>query len=89
VGVIKSECRADYVYDALCVSIDIVVPESKYIEALRAQIAVACLIDAATCVEVMLPAVDLDDEPRRVAGEVDDEMVDRYLSAEMEAVRFQ
>jgi hypothetical protein len=41
---------------------------------------------ANTLVQIVLTPVDLDHEPRRIAGEVDNQMIDRYLAPKVETV---
>ena len=36
-------------------------------------------------IDIVLPAIDLDDQPRFEAGEIGDEAVDQHLPAELDA----
>jgi hypothetical protein len=77
----------------MCNTVDIadhvVVPESQNSEVLLAQVSVARSIHPLTGSRIMLTSINLNNDPRGVTGEVDDEVIDRHLSTEMEATRFQ
>ena len=63
---------------------DIIVPEPQHLEATALQEPGPCLV---LCLLVaVLPAVDLDDEPRIEAGEIGDERTNRILPAEFVSV---
>src|SRR5258708_5937379 len=79
-GVIAGEMRDDDVVDALDIAEHLIVPEAQHAEPLPLQPRRPRIVLREPT--VMLPAIDLDDEPPIEADEVDDVATDRHLSAE-------
>jgi hypothetical protein len=76
-------------HDAFRIPQDLVVPEPQHREAVTMQMGIAGFIGMLAGLPVVLAAIDLDYEPDRQTREVDDQMVDRNLPPEMEAVGLQ
>jgi hypothetical protein len=77
------------VHNTLEISQYVVVPKSQHTKPALPQIGIALLVRLQAFCKVVLTAINLNDEPRRIACEVNDEMVDRNLAAKMKAEGFQ
>jgi len=86
---IDPQRRLNVVCNTFNIADHVVVPESQNSEILLAQVSVARSIHPLTGSRIMLTAINLNNDPRGVAGEVDNEVIDRHLSTEMKATRFQ
>ena len=71
---------------AVQIPIDFIVPKSQYPEALDNEVMVPPRITPGVCIEVMLTAVDLDDEAVFETDEVDDISIARGLAAKVESL---
>jgi hypothetical protein len=78
-----AQCIIDQGQNTLQIPVNVVVPETQYPEPLIRKIAIAFRVAAGMCVEVMLTAVDLDDEALLETDEIDDIAGARGLTAEM------
>jgi len=67
----------------------VVIPESQNSKTLLTQVSVARGSHPLTGSRIMLTAIDLNNKSRKITGEVDNEMINRYLPTEMETLRFQ
>jgi hypothetical protein len=88
-GLSSNEMRKDGVDHSVGIGIDLRIRESENFEAPRRQGGIADLIPPQVSTVSVLSAVDLDDEPGFEACEIDDELPDRHLSAEMKTLRTQ
>ncbi len=70
---------------ALEIPIDFIVPETQYPEALADKMFVALRVAPRMRIEIMLTAVDLDDEALLETDEIDDIVIARSLAAEVES----
>jgi hypothetical protein len=68
---------------AVEIAIDLVVPEPKDLKAPPCKTGVTARIARSMFIEVVLPAIEFDDEPMLHADEVDNETVARRLPPEM------
>jgi hypothetical protein len=64
----------------------IVVPEPKHLKSSISKIRISRAVTSSAFVEIVLSAIDLDHEPCRIAGEVDDQVIDRYLAAKVKSI---
>jgi hypothetical protein len=71
--------------DAVQIAIDFIVPESQHPEALVGKVIVALRIAASMRIEIMLTAIDLDQESMPETDEVYDIAVAWGLTAEVES----
>jgi hypothetical protein len=71
---------------AVQIPIDFIVPEPQYPEALDDKVIVPPRITPGMCIEVMLTAVDLDDEAMFETDEIYDISIARGLAAEVESL---
>ena len=69
------------------IAIDVAIPESKNAKAGVGQCAVAIIVARLMVVEIVLAAVDLDNEAMRETDKIHDEPLARRLSAEVIAAR--
>jgi hypothetical protein len=67
------------------ISINFVVPKAQNPEALTDKMIVAFRVSAGMCIEVVLAAVNLDDDAVLKTYEIDDEIVAWRLAAKMES----
>jgi hypothetical protein len=79
-----AQCLVDYGQHAVEIPIDLIVPESKDSESLRCEMLIAFCVAARMCIEIVLSAIDLDDEAMLEAHKIDDEIVTRRLTAKVE-----
>ena len=70
-------------------SLNVRVPYTQDPEALLLQVSLAPRISRDLSIRAVRSAIDLDDQPAREAREVDDEMIDGHLLAELAADLFQ
>jgi len=75
----------DHCKYAFEISIDVVVPEPQYPEALTHQAQIALRITLRMDIEVVLAAVELDDETMFQASKIDDKIIARSLTPKMKA----
>jgi hypothetical protein len=85
VGVLTLQRRVYCFQDAGQVLIDVVVPKSQHAKPIAHEMLVAHSISRGVIIEIVLAAVDFDNEFLLQANEVDDEAVARRLAAEMKA----
>ena len=69
---------------ALQIAIDFIVPEAQYSETFARQATVTLRIAPDMRIEIVLTAIDLDDEPVSETDEVYDRAIARRLASEME-----
>ena len=79
----------DHLHYTLGVPKNFVIPEPKDVETLVVKMCIACRIGAKAFLRIVLAAVDFNHETRRVAGEINDEMIDRNLAPKVKPFRFQ
>ena len=84
-GVLASRRRVDRFQHAGQVLIDVVVPKSQHAKPVVDKMPVAHSIFGGVIIEIVLAAVDFDDQLLLEANEIDDEVVARRLAAEMKA----
>jgi sulfur carrier protein ThiS len=77
------------VHNTLKISHNVVVPKSQHAKAALRHMGIALFVCLRAFCKVVLTAINFNDEPRRIAREVNDELVDRNLAAKMKAERFQ
>jgi hypothetical protein len=77
------QCLVNYGEDAFQILIDVVIPETQYSEPIRRECLIAIRITPGMSVEVMLPAVDFDDETVLEADKVNDITIARRLPSKM------
>ena len=83
------QCTQNAFHHAFEIGVDVRIPESKNLEALRLQKTVAKLIRARALGHSVLTAIGFYDESGLERNEVDDVTPDRCLSPEMKAEAFQ
>jgi hypothetical protein len=83
------QCTQNAFHHTFEIGVDVRIPESKNLEALRLQKSVANLIRACALEHSMLTAIGFYDESGLERNEVDDVTSDRCLSPEMKAEAFQ
>ena len=88
VGGIRPKLLVDRLQYADQVHIDFIIPKSQHFEAGMREIRIASPIPIRMCIEVMLTAVQLDDEVLSQAHEINDVIFAWRLTSEMEAPRF-
>jgi hypothetical protein len=81
-----SEGLVDNCQHAVQITIDVIVPETQYAKTFVGQMMIALRVALGMRVEVMLTAVDLDDEPMLETNKIDDIVVARGLSPEVESL---
>jgi len=75
------------VHNTLKISHNVVVPKSQHAKPALPQIGIALFVCLQAFCKVVLTAINFNDEPRRIACEVDDEVADWNLTAKMKAER--
>jgi hypothetical protein len=89
VGVSAGQSAENDLHAAFGVAQNVIVPETQHSEALALKVGVSCTVCSLARFEPMLSTVDLDDNPGRIASEVDDEVIDWHLAAKVKAVALQ
>ena len=83
VGFFALQRRVYRLQDTDQIPIHVVVPKSQYAKSVAHEMPVAHLIARCVIIEIVLAAIDFDDQLLLQANEVDDEAVARRLAAEM------
>jgi hypothetical protein len=85
VGVLALQRRVYCFQDTSQISVRVAIPESQYAKPITHDVPVAHSISRGVIVEIVLAAIDFDDQPLLQANEIDNEAVARRLAAEMKA----
>ena len=76
------QCRIDNGENAFKIAVDIVVPEPQHLEPVAFKTLIAHSIAARVLIEIVLTAVNLDDEAMSHTNEIDDQPATRRLATE-------
>ncbi len=84
-GVGRLQGLTDHVHDPFDIPQNFIVPKAQHVKSLKIEVSISRRVGPQTMFRIMLAAIDFDNKPCGIAGEVDDEMIDWCLSAKMKA----
>jgi hypothetical protein len=71
--------------DAFDILLDVCIPDADDSESIGRKCCIPLCVFECVTLDSMLTSIKLDDEPWMIAGEIDDEVLDRRLPPEMKA----